>query len=206
MQSESARFQAGYQQLRTQNLAREQPVTSTPAPAMGGMGHGNRMVLPPQVQIQTHLQPTPVPSDLIFQQAFSSQAVQGSVQREDMTVSGAPGGLQPTDSMAMATPFGRGIALPMGPAGGRQAPTAMGAAGLTLLGGLQQAQMMTLRDRPILSMPTEPAIAPPPSDTRVVYDANSQSFTYYGTDAAASFFHVLPHMHVTDWAQSSGDT
>ncbi len=75
LQSESLRrFQAGYDQLRAQSSAREQPVTSTPAPSMGGVGRGGGMVLPPQAQSQTNIQPTLVPNDRIFQQVLSSQA------------------------------------------------------------------------------------------------------------------------------------
>ncbi len=52
IQSESAAgFVAHYQQLKDQNAqAREEVVTSTPAPAMGGIGRSSRTVLPPQAQ------------------------------------------------------------------------------------------------------------------------------------------------------------
>ncbi len=85
-------------------------------------------------------------------------------------------------------------------------PMDMSSMGSIAPGRLQQVQRDTLRDRPILSMPREAAVAPPFSDTRVVFDANAQSFTYYGTDAAQSFFHVLPQMHATDWTRTSRDT
>ncbi len=49
----------------------------------------------------------------------------------------------------------------------------------------------------------EAAVAPPPSDTQVVFDANTQSLTYYGTDAARAFLQFLPQMHRTDWAGES---
>ncbi len=49
-----------FDRLRRDNVqAREQPVTSTPALAMGSVGHGSRMVLPPWAQSQMHLQPPP---------------------------------------------------------------------------------------------------------------------------------------------------
>ncbi len=103
---QTRRFQEDYDQMRAQRETREQldqqsqvnrnmsmppfdswTVTgvqagrqlfvSTPAPAMGGVGHGGRTVMPPQaLQREANIQPTPVPSDHIFQQVFLGQAAQ----------------------------------------------------------------------------------------------------------------------------------
>ncbi len=197
------RYHVDYQQMTAQSSAGGQPITSMPTPAMGGVGHGNRMVLLPQVQSHACLQPTPVPSDRVFQGVFARQVAQSSAPREDSAVSRAPGGLQVTDLTPMATAFRRGIILPMGPARGRQTPMDTSSMGSMAPGGLQQGQRDAPRDRPILSMPREAAVAPPPSDTQVIFDANTLSLTYYGTDAARAFLQFLPQTHRTDWAGES---
>ncbi len=171
---------------------------------MGSFARG-RTVLPPQVQQQTHLQPTPVPSDRIFQWVFSSQVMHGSVQREDTTVSRAPGSLQGTDPTMMATAFGQGIAVLLVSSRGQQSLMDMSAVGPALLGGLQLAQMMTPSDRLILNLPGEPAITLQIPDSRVTYDPNTQVYTYYGPDAVHAIT-VLPQMLTTDWARGLHNT
>ncbi len=139
------RFHEEYRQMTAQSLAGGQPITS-------GIGRGNRTVLLPQAQSHTHLQPTPVPSDRVFQVVFARQVAQISAPREDLAVGRTPGGLQVTDPTAMAMAFGRGVVLLMGLARGRQTP--MDTSSMAP-GGLQQVQRDTPRDRPILSMPRE---------------------------------------------------
>ncbi len=176
-------------------------MTSTLGPALGGIGRGGRMVLPPQkLQSQANLQPsTPVPSSSLFQQTFASQATQSM----------APGGLQPAAPMAMA--FGRGIILPMGAARGQQMqPTPMDTSSTEPMqpGGLQQAQGGTPLSRPILGMPTEPVPPPPPPPpARVVFDRDSGHITYYRSDASAALlFQQTQQTQQTDWSRDWRDT
>ncbi len=161
-------------------------------------------MLPPQLQRQSHLQPIPVPSDAVFQEVFTSQAMQRLAQREDTMASGVLGSLQRTDPMMMATAFGRGITVPLVSSQG-QSPMDMSAAGPAHQGGLQPAQMMTPRDRPILNLPREPAIALQVPESCITYDPSTQQYTYHGADAA-ELFTIAQRMCSTDWARSSCDT
>ncbi len=159
-----------------------------------GRGRGNRTVLLPQAPGSACLPPTPVPSDKVFQGVFERQAMQAQRAREEQIAAEAAG--TSWAQVGMTTPFGRGAIPSMGPVRGQAMPMSAG----LQPGGLQQMQMTTPRDRPILDMPRE--LAPPPQPqnpnaSRLVYEPDGQ-IVYYGADAS----HVFHQTYQTNWSRT----